>query len=160
MKADVFLQLKELEDRYKELEVTNLMHLEKINFLEERIKTFEKEEQPLSNYTQTESGLELKCSECNFAASSESEFSWHMGKAHRWSHDQSSEDLDSSEGIRDCRRCEYQAEDKYDLDGHIWTEHEEDEDGEIKCKFCDERFANVANLMKHKKVKHKEKIAF
>ena len=159
LKADVILQLKELEERYKELEATNQKHLEKIDFLEERIKNMEKEKQTLTNI-QTESGLEMKCSECNFDASSESEFRMHLGKIHGLSHDKSSDDLDSSVGIRDCRRCEYIAEDKYDLDGHIWTEHEEDEDGKVTCKFCDEKFANVANLMRHKKVKHREKIAF
>ena len=160
LKADVIIQLKELEEKYKELEAKNQKYLEKIEVLQERIKAFEAEKQTMTNYTQTESGFELKCSECNFEASSDSEFNWHMGKIHGWSHEQSSDDLDSSIGIRDCRRCEYQAEDKYDLDGHIWTEHEEDEDGKITCKFCDQIFANVANLMKHKKVKHREKVAF
>ena len=160
MKADLSLQLKELEKRYKKLEATNLKHLEKIDFLQERKKTFEKEKETLPNYTRTESGLELKCSKSNFEASSESEFCMHMGNIHGLSHDKSSDDLDSSAGIRYCRRCEYEAEDKYDLDGHIWTKHEEDEEGKINCKFCDEKFANIANLMKHKKVKHREKIAF
>ena len=40
----------------------------------------------------------------------------------------------------------------------MWSEHEEDEDGQIFCKFCCEKFANVANLMKHKKIKHREKV--
>ena len=151
LKADLILQLKELEERYKKLEATNLKHLEKIDFLQERIKTFEKEQQTLTNYTQTESALELKCSNCNFEASSESEFCMHMGNTHGLSNDKSSDDLDSSAGIRYCRRCEYKAEDKYDLVGHIWTEHEDDKDGKINCKLCDEKFANVANLMKHKK---------
>ena len=71
-----------------------------------------------------------------------------------------SEDLDSSQGVRFCKRCDYEAEDRYDLDGHIWTEHEEDEDGTICCKFCDEKFANIPNLMTHKKIKHREKIDY
>ena len=72
---------------------------------------------------------------------------------------QCSDDLDYSAGPIDCKRCDYQAEDGYDLDGHKWSEHEEDEDGSILCKFCDETFANVGNLMKHKKLKHREKVA-
>ena len=35
---------------------------------------------------------------------------------------------------------------------------EDDEDGTIICKICEEKFANVANLMKHKKMKHREKV--
>ena len=35
---------------------------------------------------------------------------------------------------------------KTDLDGKILTEHEEDEDGTIFCKFCDEKFANILNI--------------
>ena len=70
----------------------------------------------------------------------------------------SSEDLDSSQGVRFCKRCDYEAEDRYDLDGRIWTEHEEDEEGHLTCKFCGEKFASIANMMIHKKIKHREKI--
>ena len=28
-------------------------------------------------------------------------------------------------------RCDYEADNMYDLDGHIWAEHEEDEDNYI-----------------------------
>ena len=119
----------------------------------------EKEKDMVTKETQVETGFELKCNECNFKPTSSSEISWHMVENHGWSHDQSQEDLDSSEGVRFCKRCDYEAQDRYELDGHIWMEHEEDEEGHITCKFCRERFANVANLMVHKKIKHKEKIA-
>ena len=80
------------------------------------------------------------------------------GKNHGWSHDQSQEDLDSSDGVRYFKRCDYEAQDRYELDGHIWTEHEEDEDGPITCKLCGEIFASIANMMIHKKIKHRKKI--
>ena len=48
------------------------------------------------------------------------------------------------EKFRDCLRCEYQAIDKYDINGHRWSEHEDDEDGNINCKFCDEKVASEA----------------
>ena len=48
-----------------------------------------KEKNVVSKETQVEIGNELKCSECEFQATSDSEFSWHMGKNHGWSHDQS-----------------------------------------------------------------------
>ena len=40
---------------------------------------------------------------------------------------------------------------------HIWTKYEEDEDDNIFCKFCDEKFANIPNMIMHKKIKHREK---
>ena len=46
------------------------------------------------------------------------------------------------------------------MDGHLRYEHEEDEDGHVFCKFCDEKFANIPNMMMHKKIKHREKIDF
>ena len=102
-----------------------------------------------------------KCTECDFEAPEEVVLSLHMEKIHGGSndHDKSGDDLDSSDGARDCGRCDYLAEDKYDLDGHIWSEHEEDEDEKIICKFCNEMFANLANMMKHKKMKHREKVS-
>ena len=73
------------------------------------------------------------------------------------SYERNVEGLDSSQGFWVCNRCEYEAEDKYDLDKHLLTKHEEDEDGNIFCKFCDEKFANIPNMMMHKKIKHREK---
>ena len=163
LKAELVIKLNELQNRFdtleatnNDLEATNKQNLEKIQFLQERIKTLEKEVWP-----KTKSGFGLKCTDCNFEAKDEVELSQHMEKIHGSSndHDKSGDDLDSSEGARDCRRCDYLAEDKYDLDGHIWSEHEEDEDGKIICKFCNEMFANLANMMKHKKMKHREKVS-
>ena len=107
--------------------------------------------------TLTESAQELKCSKCNLIASNDSESN--LRNIHEWPLNQSSDDLDYSAGPVDCKRCNYQAEDGYDLDGHRWSEHEEDEDGLINCKICEENFANIGNLMKHKKLKHREKVA-
>ena len=159
LKADLIIQLKELQEKCNALEVTNKKNIDIIEGLKEKIKSMEKVKEMVSKETQVEAGFELKCIECNFQATSNSEFSWHMEENHGWSHDQSQEDLDSSEGVRYCKRCDYEAQDRYELDGHIWTEHEEDEEGQIRCKFCGQKFANVANLMMHKKIKHREKIA-
>ena len=83
-----------------------------------------------------------------------------MENVHVGSHENCHEDLDSSQGFRVCNRCDYEAEDRYELDGHLWYGHEEDEDGHVFCKFCDEKFANIPNMMMHKKIKHREKIDF
>ena len=58
-----------------------------------------------------------------------------MEKIRGWSQDRE---------FRDCLRCEYQAIDKYDINGHRWSEHEDNEDGNINCKFCDEKVASEA----------------
>ena len=155
LKADLVIQLKQLQDDFNALEASNKKNLEKIKCLQEKIKTIESEKQTSPKETQTEHGLELKCDECNFETTNQLELSWHMEKIHGWSQDLNTDDLDSTGGFRDCPRCEYQAEDKYDMDGHKWPEHEDDEDGNINCKFCNEKFASVANLMRHRKIKHR-----
>ena len=159
LKADLIVQLKKLQDNFDTLEEANTKNIEKIKFLEEKVESLEKEKIRKSKETQTENSQELKCSECNFEASNDSELNWHMGKIHGWPLNQSTGDLDYSAGPIDCKRCDYQAEDGYDLDAHRWSEHEEDEDGQIICKICEEKFASVGNLMKHKKLKHREKVS-
>ena len=116
LKADLIIQLRNLQDQFNALEASNKKNLETIKCLQEKIESMESERQ------------------------------------------EQSDDLDSTGGVRDCPRCDYQAEDKYDMDGHEWSEHEDDEDGIIICKICEEKFANVANLMKHKKMKHRERV--
>ena len=83
-----------------------------------------------------------------------------MKNVHVGSHEDSREDLDSSQGFQVCNRCDYEEEDRYELDGHLWYEHEEDENGDVFCKFCDEKFANIQNMMMHKKINLREKIDF
>ena len=83
-----------------------------------------------------------------------------MENVHVESHENSHEDLDSSHGFRVSNRCDYEAEDRYELDGHLWYGHEEDDDGHVFCKFCNEKFVNIPNMMMHKKIKHREKIDF
>ena len=79
-----------------------------------------------SQETDTEPEIHLKCNECNFKASNNSELSWHQNKNHGWP--QNTDDLDMSEGPRSCNKCDYQAEDGYDLDAHTWSEHDDDEE--------------------------------
>ena len=134
LKAELIIQLKELQDNFDALKATNIKNLNTIKLLQDRIEALENDKYESPKEAITEDKLTL-----------------HNDK----NHDISQDDLDSSEGVRDCKRCDYEAEDRYDLDGHIWTEHEEDEDGHTNCKFCDEKFANVANLMMHKKIKHR-----
>ena len=78
MKADLIVQLKKLQDSFNTLEQANIKNIEKIKFLEEKVESLEKEKIGKSGDTQTENSQELKCSECNFEASNDSELNWHM----------------------------------------------------------------------------------
>ena len=71
-----------------------------------------------------------------------------------------SEALDLSVGPRFCSKCDYRAEDGYDLDGNFWSEHDDDESIFFQCKICDESFSFLNDLMMHKKNKHIEKVSF
>ena len=75
--------------------------------------------------TQTERDLYLKCNECDFETPTDAVLDWHLSKVHGWSTEQISDFLDTSTDPRNCKRYDYEAEDKYDLDAHTWTEHEE-----------------------------------
>ena len=100
----------------------------KINNLEQQIEYLSCKEIMLCKETQTVSNLEFKCEECNFESETEKELAWHMGKHHGWPSDQKTEDMDiscSSQGVRYCVLCDYEAEDMYDLEAHTWSEHEE-----------------------------------
>ena len=183
LKADLIKELKDLQTKFDTLEIknkslknenealedTNTKFLEVIKCLNERVDNFEKEKEAFSKQTQTESGIQLKCDECNFEAKDNSELSWHLSENHGWPQDHKPDELDMSEGPRHCDKCDYEAEDGYDLDAHGWTEHEEDASeldvhttkcvGEaLQFNFCDKTFQTLKNLM-HKKQDHLENVA-
>ena len=45
------------------------------------------------------------------------------------------------------------------MDAHFWGEHDDAENETIYCKFCDEIFVSLHDLMKHKKTNHREKVS-
>ena len=55
--------------------------------------------------------------------------------------------------------CDYEAEDKYDLDAHTWHDHEEEMDETIGCNSCDKTVSSLGQLMQHKKKKHSDKVS-
>ena len=65
-----------------------------------------------------------------------------------------------SAGPRFCRECDQQAEDSYDLDGLFWSEHNEEEGAPLSCKFCNESFKTLNDLIKQEKLKHIENVSF
>ena len=69
-------------------------------------------------------------------------------------------ELDMSFGPRYCIKCGYEAEDGYQLDGHIWSEHEDTDVNSLHCQHCDQIFSSLKDLMTHKKMKHVENVSF
>ena len=68
-------------------------------------------------------------------------------------------DLDMSTGPRYCEKCDFEAPNGYEMDGHMWSEHDEEEEDAFKCQYCDENFTLLKDLMGHKKTQHEEKIS-
>ena len=162
-KAEVMVEFKALKEKHESLIKENNGNLEVIDKLKEELlllKDHQNEKEIISKETQTNCNMFLKCNECNFETPSDSVLDWHLSKIHGWSTDQITEFLDNTEDPRNCRKCEYEAEDKYDLDAHTWTEHDDEEAEEsIVCTFCDKRFTSLEQLMKHKKKKHTDKVS-
>ena len=145
-----------LEKRNETLEATNSENIEIIKCLQTKIENTHKNRITCSKETQTERGIELKCTECNFQATSSSELSWHLCENHGWSEDH---DLDLSTGPRYCDKCDFEAANGYEMDGHMWSEHEEEDERSYNCQYCDENFVILQDLMYHKKTEHVEKVS-
>ena len=62
-------------------------------------------------------------------------------------------------GPRYCDKCEYEAADGYELDGHIWSEHDEEATESFACQFCGKNFPSLKDLMSHKKIDHNERVS-
>ena len=134
-KSELGKQLKNLLKINDTLEETNKKNMTVILSFETKIQCLEGQIQSLGTYievisqqTQTETDLNLKCDECNFEGANEKELGWHMGKYHGWPGDEKTDDMDircESQGVRYCMICDYEAEDMYDLEAHHWSEHED-----------------------------------
>ena len=163
LKADLIVSLKELQAKYDALkqenniniksleahEMTNDKNREEIKQLKEKVEQLEKKETSSDNR-----GFNLKCEECDFEAVNKTELSWHLCESHGWPLDRSPEELDLSHGERYCSKCEYQAENGYDMEGHKWGEHDEEDLESLRCNTCDQTFSTLKDLMYHKKEMH------
>ena len=63
--------------------------------------------------------------------------------------------------IMRCNECEYPAEDLYDFGEHMYDCHALSGSNEesISCNYCDDKFKARAEIMKHMKEKHNEKVS-
>ena len=58
-----------------------------------------------------------------------------------------------------CQKCDYEAEDKYELDAHTWELHDSEANEDIvTCWYCDDDFETKLDLMKHKKREHEDRV--
>lgn len=170
-KSELEIQVKKLQQTNDALEESNRKKIELLERFDEKIMNLEKKidylsckEIMLCKGTQTEADLSSKCEECNFDGENEKELGWHMANYHGWPSDQRAEKMDisgDSQGVRYCEKCGYKAEDKHDLDAHESIEHisfADDIHKPFACNFCEHCFKNKSELMKHKKLKHSEKV--
>ena len=56
--------------------------------------------------------------------------------------------------LRFCSKCDYQAEDCYDMDGHKWFEQDDEDHESLRCNSCNMTFSSLRDLMYHKKDSH------
>ena len=170
-KAELFQHIEGLEKKYDALEKDHAEKIDKIKTLEEDITKLERKNQAVAKETQTESGEDFKCIECNFEGVSKEELKWHMHKNHGWP-DSIDVSLLSTDP-RNCFQCGFEAEDMYQFDAHTWDEHDDDasneEPGEKAlnetkqnsshpCNLCDDKFEFKSLLMEHKKKEHTESV--
>ena len=113
----MIIQLKDLQDNFNNLEAIKLKNLETIRDLQAKVEALEKEKFETLKQTKQTQAETVSCNDCDYKAFKGSEISLHMEKVHVGSHKNSHEDLDSSQGFRVCNRCDYEAENRYELDG-------------------------------------------
>ena len=166
LKAELLAKFNALQEEHEvlkkkniALEEKNVKNMDTMNDLTRQLEKLKKVKDTKCIETQTETGLLLKCNECNFEGMNTRELSWHMSQNHGWPEEQKSVDLDSSQGVRYCIKCNHEAEDMYQLDMHMWTEHDEDAESNFTCNICDEVFDEIGELMHHKKDDHIDKVS-
>ena len=152
-KSELEVQVKILKQANEALEEKNKKNIEIIQNFEGKILNLENQidflscrDSVASKETQTEAGLNLKCSECNFEAESERELGWHMGRHHGWPSHEKPESMNTSllsTDPRNCGICGYEAKSLYDFDAHTWDVHDES----IEFNFCESTFENDSDLM-------------
>ena len=60
----------------------------------------------------------------------------------------------SNKEIYLCGDCDYVAECMHDYDDHTHTSHQEENSSLFTCKFCDERFETLSEVMTHNRLMH------
>ena len=60
----------------------------------------------------------------------------------------------SNKEIYLCGDCDYVAECMHDFDDHTHTPHQEENSSLFTCKFCDERFETLSEVMTHNRLMH------
>ena len=58
-----------------------------------------------------------------------------------------------------CHKCDFEAEDKYELDAHTWELHDTEASEDIvTCWYCGDDFETKSDLMKHRKREHVDRV--
>ena len=124
LKAELILKLKELEKEHEALKSEIKKYIEINQELKRKVLDLEKKSEE-TEQRKMEAGDDID-----------------------------TEDLDLSFGPRYCNKCGYETEDGYQLDGHLWSEHEDEDDVKsLLCPHCDQTFPILKELMTHKKTR-------
>ena len=172
LKADLIVKLKELQGRFDVLknendknvdsleqekeahEATRIKNKEAIKQLQEKLEVLEAGKEINQKSSQAGVDNDLKCEECDFVAGNKTELSRHLNEDHGWPLDRDPDDLNMTNGTRFCSKCDYEAENGYDMYGHKWGEHNDQDLESLRCNYCDLTFSSLRELMYHKKEKH------
>ena len=169
-KAELIVQLEELIQKYDVLEKEHHKNIDVIARIKSGKSESHLESQKDTKGTQTEN-LDVNCIECTLVSVSKDDLRWHMHKTHGWTNIKNTGSKEDSDYIERepgliCKEGNYQAEDMYDYDGHVWTEictdptgqKQNEKDQNLSCDFCEENFNKLKELMKHKKAQHEENV--
>ena len=168
-KAELIFQLEELLSKYDALEKEHNQNIDLIARLMKNGPQIEEAKVTHIKETQTVNDTS-KCIECDFESLSNEDVKWHMHETHGWSNilfisDDENDNIEREPGLI-CKECQYKAEDMYDYDAHVWSEICTDPTVQkpneinlsLSCNFCEDKFRNLGQLMKHKKLNHTEHI--
>ena len=146
LKAEISVQLKELKEKYDNLEQENDRNIKIIKNLESKVIELEKNESlrgrdsPLLTTVSVQTDKILSCHHCDYTSDDVYEFD-----QHRWTEHEDDDNLDDDFRER--------------ADKSYSDEMKTKSFGDLSCNLCVEQFQAKRDLMKHKKTEHSEQVA-
>ena len=146
LKAEISVQLKELREKYDNLEQENDRNIKIIKNLESKVIELEKNESlrgrdsPLLTTVSVQTDKILSCHHCDYTSDDVYEFD-----QHRWTEHEDDDNLDDDFREREDKSYSDERKTKSFVD--------------LLCNLCDEQFQAKRDLMKHKKTEHSEQVA-
>ena len=151
LKAELSIQLKELQLKFDTLEEENKTLKQEI----EELKNNGTERMQEDQDTQTKAEFtEIACIECIFLASCEEELNWHMGEEH----DQDYVDYFDTEFP--CSVCSKGCQSERELKRHKQIyHHKKVKRHSLECNHCEDNFEKKHEVLEHMKKVHAENVS-